>query len=79
MASGFSSQHKTNDPRSRHQRSAREDEVTSRQGLLVGERTYPGLSFIDGDRFHEGAFVGYFLDVPYDWNMLDPDLMKEES
>lgn len=79
MASGQSESHEKTGDRTRHQGTHGGDEISPRQGLLVGERAFPGCHFIDPSRFFGGEFLGYFLGVPYDWNVSDPDLMDLEG
>lgn len=55
---------------------ARTYEEASRKARLVGEHLWPELYFIDGATFYEGEFLGFYLGTPYDWDTLDPYLMR---
>lgn len=52
-------------------------EEECRKALLAAEQRWPALDFIDPTIHLGGELLGYFLGVPYDWDTLDPDLMKE--
>lgn len=78
MATGWVEGPSTSGHRLRIQVTARTYEEASRQARLVGERLWPELHFIDGATYHEGELLGFFLGSPYDWDTLDPHLMKEK-
>lgn len=43
----------------------------------MDERDIQHLTPIDIVAYNEGELVGYFLGVPYDWDVLDPYLMRK--
>lgn len=59
----------------RIERSVGTHEEERRHSRVVGELKWPGFEFIDPVAHNEGKLVGYFLDVPYDWSLCDPDLI----
>lgn len=39
---------------------------------------YGHLDIVDPVAYNEGELIGYYLGVPYDWDTLDPYLMRRE-
>lgn len=79
MATGDTTGWQAKDSRTRIKRSARSYQESDAEAKLVGASRYPDFEFLDYDHHKLGDFVGYHLGVPYDWDILDPYLMRKEK
>ena len=75
MVSDWDAQRKSENPRYGKEVITGEYAEASREAMLVAEQRYPELEFIDPINHLGGEFVGYYLGLPYDWNVSDPYLM----